>query len=562
MSENVTSKQQKIVNPFSSDKTYEEFLNKLNDLRKDGENKIIDLHNENSDIRANRLINKQTKKELIDKNKALIEEAKKVKAENKEEVNSIIKEAEAKSKVDGKLFYDETKKAADERIVLIKEGYKKDLEEEKAKHIEISSQIKQNFEEKSSQNADNLEGLKKEYKAQLNGEKIRHKSRKAEIKSNCEALIQKEKDEKYNAYSEKYHFNNKVRNGRPTLLEKFENWHTTYAYNFKLKPWLIKNALYIIIVLFFLVSIFAGLGQGKNLLTYNHISAILGQSSVKVFYSLGVAGLILLAGTDLSIGRMTGLGACFANMILANTVYESSFGFAINLLNVPMGVRVIIAFIVVILLCVLFSAVAGFFSAKFKMHPFITTLSTQLLIYGLLKVSYPSVSAFTMDMSIKNALRGDNYLNIIIGAIIVIAIMWFIWNKTKFGKNMYAVGGNPEAASVSGISVFWVTMGVFIMAGVLYGFGGIATALQGAGANPDSGFGTELDAIAAAVVGGISFSGGIGKISGAVIGTLIFQGMTYCLTFLGLDVNIQFIFKGIIIMLAVCLDSIKYLKKK
>ena len=127
---------------------------------------------------------------------------------------------------------------------------------------------------------------------------------------------------------------------------------------------------------------------------------------------------------------------------------------------------------------------------------------------------------------------------------------------------MYAVGGNAEAASVSGINVFWVTMGIFIMAGVLYGLGGFFEATRVAVGNPSTGTGTELDAIAACVVGGISFSGGVGKVSGAVIGTLIFTALTYCLTYIGFDANMQFIFKGAIIMAAVCLDSLKYLKKK
>jgi len=99
------------------------------------------------------------------------------------------------------------------------------------------------------------------------------------------------------------------------------------------------------------------------------------------------------------------------------------------------------------------------------------------------------------------------------------------------------------------------------MAGVLYGIGGFFEGARVGSSNPNAGFGTELDAIAACVVGGISFNGGIGKIRGAVIGTLIFTGMTYCLTNLGFDVNIQYIFKGVIIMSAVCLDSLKYLKK-
>ena len=341
-----------------------------------------------------------------------------------------------------------------------------------------------------------------------------------------------------------------------------ENKFRTYLYEFKLSNWLLRNALNLIVVAFFLFSIFYGLGIGKNLFTSNNIMSILGQSSVKIFYALGVAGLILLGGTDLSVGRMTGLGAGFFNMILAREVYKSAFGFTIDVVSWPVVPKVILAFLVPIILCTIFSTIAGFFTAKFKMHPFITTLSTQLLIYGLFMIGYGSYPAFNADLSISKKLRGNNYLNIIIAAIIVIAIVWFIWNKTKFGKNMYAVGGNPEAAAVSGVSVFWTTLLVFVMAGVLYGLGGAATALQGAGANPNTGYGTELDAIAACVIGGVSFSGGIGKISGVVLGTIIFQGMTYCLTFLGFDVNIQYLFKGIIIMAAVCLDSMKYLKKK
>lgn len=125
----------------------------------------------------------------------------------------------------------------------------------------------------------------------------------------------------------------------------------------------------------------------------------------------------------------------------------------------------------------------------------------------------------------------------------MIFIAWFIWNKTIFGKNMYAVGGNAEAASVSGISVFKVTMGVFIMAGIFYGSGAFLEAFR-ANASAGTGQGYELDAIAACVVG-----------------VIIFTGLTYCLTFLGIDTNLQFVFKGFIII-TVALDSVKYLKKK
>ena len=152
---------------------------------------------------------------------------------------------------------------------------------------------------------------------------------------------------------------------------------------------------------------------------------------------------------------------------------------------------------------------------------------------------------------------------IILWAVAAIVIVWFIWNKTTFGKNLYAVGGNPEAASVSGISVFAVTVGAFVLAGILYGFGSWLECARMVGSGSAAyGQGWEMDAIAACVVGGVSFTGGIGKISGVVVGVLIFTALTYSLTILGIDTNLQFVFEGIIILVAVTLDCLKYVQKK
>ena len=135
--------------------------------------------------------------------------------------------------------------------------------------------------------------------------------------------------------------------------------------------------------------------------------------------------------------------------------------------------------------------------------------------------------------------------------------------KTTFGKNLYAVGGNPEAAAVSGISVFGVTVGAFVMAGILYGFGSWLECIRMVGSGSAAyGQGWEMDAIAACVVGGVSFTGGIGKISGVVVGVFIFTALTYSLTILGIDTNLQFVFSGIIILVAVTLDCLKYVQKK
>ena len=132
---------------------------------------------------------------------------------------------------------------------------------------------------------------------------------------------------------------------------------------------------------------------------------------------------------------------------------------------------------------------------------------------------------------------------IILWAVAAVVIVWFIWNKTTFGKNLFAVGGNAEAASVSGISVFKVTVGAFVLAGILYGFGSWLECIRMVGSGSAAyGQGWEMDAIAACVVGGVSFTGGIGKISGVVVGVFIFTALTYSLTTLGIDANLQFVF--------------------
>ena len=203
--------------------------------------------------------------------------------------------------------------------------------------------------------------------------------------------------------------------------------------------------------------------------------------------------------------------------------------------------------------------------ARFKMHPFISTMANKLIIFGLVTYATKGVSFGAIDQAIPNIFipQIGGFPTIILWAIVAIAIVWFIWNKTTFGKNLFAVGGNPEAAAVSGISVFKVTMGAFILAGILYGFGSWLECNRMIGSGSAAyGQGWDMDAIAACVVGGVSFTGGIGKISGVVTGVLIFTSLTYSLTILGIDTNLQFIFEGIIILAAVTLDCLKYVQKK
>lgn len=179
------------------------------------------------------------------------------------------------------------------------------------------------------------------------------------------------------------------------------------------------------------------------------------QIAPRLFFSLGVAGLIVLAGTDLSVGRMVGMGGVLTVMFLTTSgIPEISFlGVTPNFSSIPMGIRIVLGFLVSVLACSFFSCLVGFFTAKFKMHPFISTFANQLMIFGGMVLLTGNGYTGMPNSDVLKGITGrigegtTGFPIMIIYAIILVIVMWFIWNKTRFGKNMFAVGGNPEAAS-------------------------------------------------------------------------------------------------------------------
>lgn len=551
---------------FNEDAKLAEYGRALQELRKDGVDKIASLKNHIYALKKNRLIDDAVKISSIEEYKKEIEEAKKTALENKDAEKKLAAEAVAYS---NKLFNDN-----------IKDFIKSENQKQKQYKIDYENQISSIMQENEAAKKEAYDDFAEtkdsaELNRKLNVLKFQLNSSFAEAKNKYRDAVAASKEAKNQAYIDHVQKNISLRNGRTNLKENMVLNFKDYIYKFKLSSFLLSNGLYLAILVFFIICIIvAPLSGNGNLLSLPNIFTILEQASTRMFYALGVAGLILLAGTDLSIGRMVALGSVITGLILhpgLNIVTFFGLG-PWDFTAMPMVWRLILSLGLSILLCVLFSAFAGVFSARLKIHPFISTLATQLIIYGLLFFGTSGTPVGSIDNEVKDLLGGRWVLGIvnnemitlpklIIPALIAIVIAWFIWNKTVFGKNMYAVGGNSEAAAVSGISVFKVTMGVFIMAGVFYGVGSFLEAFR-ANASAGTGQGYELDAIAACVVGGISFNGGIGKISGAVIGVIIFTSLTYCLTFLGIDTNLQFVFKGFIIIAAVALDSVKYLKKK
>lgn len=145
--------------------------------------------------------------------------------------------------------------------------------------------------------------------------------------------------------------------------------------------------------------------------------------------------------------------------------------------------------------------------------------------------------------------------------IAVVAVMWVIWNRTTLGKNMFAIGGNREAAKVCGVNVKRTIIIVYIIAGLLYAFGGVLEAGRTGSANSTMGADYAMDAIAACVVGGVSMKGGTGTLPGVVIGVIIFQIISYGLIYIGVSPDLQYVVKGLIIIVAVVLDNQKSLRK-
>ncbi|AWP32331.1 galactose/methyl galactoside ABC transporter permease MglC [Pantoea eucalypti] len=325
--------------------------------------------------------------------------------------------------------------------------------------------------------------------------------------------------------------------------------------------WLKEGGIYVVLLVLLAIIIF----QDPSFLSLMNLSNILTQSSVRIIIALGVAGLIVTQGTDLSAGRQVGLAAVVAATLLqamdnANKVFPT-----LDTVPIPL---------VILTVCIIggvIGLVNGVIIAYLKVTPFITTLGTMIIVYGINSLYYDFVGAspiagFDAGFSkfTQGFLRfGDFKLSFItFYAVIAIIFVWVLWNKTRFGKNIFAIGGNPEAAKVSGVNVPMNLIMIYALSGVFYAFGGMLEAGRIGSATNNLGFMYELDAIAACVVGGVSFAGGVGSVAGVVTGVLIFTVINYGLTYIGVNPYWQYIIKGGIIIFAVALDSLKYSRKK
>ena len=355
---------------------------KLDSLREDGTNRVVELQNDIDSVKRDHIFTQQEKDKEITRLKAELEQAKAVEDKNKGEVSKLIADGENYLKANFDKYYQAVIASCKEERAAAQEKYKARVAELEKEHQASVSKLT------------NQEEIK--------DEKYVHKNRLFDAKMELERDYQAVKDRQHAAFQYKYHLIDMLRMSKFTFGENVAQRWENYQYTFNKRDFLLKNGLYIaIVIIFIILCAITPIVKGVPLLTYNNVLNILQQASPRMFLALGVAGLILLAGTDLSIGRMVGMGMTTATIIMHQGINTGSvFGHVFDFTGLPTPAKVILALVVCVALCTCFTTVAGCFTAKFKMHPFISTMANMLIIFGLTTYATKGVSFGAIELSL------------------------------------------------------------------------------------------------------------------------------------------------------------------
>lgn len=330
-----------------------------------------------------------------------------------------------------------------------------------------------------------------------------------------------------------------------------------------IKDRLLSYSLYFILFGILIITIILE----PKFVSVRNLTNILTMASTRSIIAMGIGGLVIINGTDLSAGRVVGCCCAISAALLQSQTYGGKM-FA-NLGEVPLAV----GWLASVAVAVTFAAIIGFCVAFLNMHAFIASLGIQLAAYGLLCLFMDTGGnngqpISSLDPRYDTFVKGSLTLGsikipyLLFYMIIAAVIMYIVWNKTVLGKNMFAIGGNIEAAMVSGINIKLYIMLIFILSGICVGTGAFLEASRIGTVTATTGQQYEFDAISGCVIGGVSFAGGVGTIPGVILGVIILQTINYCLYFLGVSSYYQYIARGLIIIIAVAIDVRKYVKKK
>ncbi len=324
---------------------------------------------------------------------------------------------------------------------------------------------------------------------------------------------------------------------------------------FDWKLFLTNNGLIIVVLV---MIIFTGITK-DNFISLSNTTNIMANTAVRFIIALGASGTLIIKGPDLSAGRIAGLSAIITGTLVQKADYAAKF--FPNLPDMP----IIVPLLIILAVGAVFGLINGLIVAYLKVPPFLATLGTQIVIYGLSMIYSQNKPIGVFKDSFIQIGQGTilgfiPYLAIIAG--LVGLFMWVLYNKTRYGKYMYAIGGNEAAAEVSSVNVNLAKIKIFTLAGTLYALAGYLLSAKTGSVGPGAGQGYELEAIAAATIGGVSTTGGQGTVPGILLGVFIFELLKVSLAFLGVSPDMTNVIQGIVIIVAVALDIRKTAVRK
>jgi len=292
-----------------------------------------------------------------------------------------------------------------------------------------------------------------------------------------------------------------------------------------------------------LVMLVAGISLASpNFLDVGNLLNVLRQTSINAVIAMGMTFVILTAGIDLSVGSVLALCGAFAANLIAG------------------GHGLVTTIPIVLLAGIVLGSLSGVTIAYGAVQPFIATLVSMTILRGVVLVytgGRPVDASSAVASDAFGDLGGGYWFGIpipVIVAAIAFAACWIVLTQTRFGRYVYAIGGNASVARLSGVNVTLITISVYAVSGLLAAVAGIILTARLESAQPTAGVGYELDAIAAVVVGGTSLAGGIGSMSGTLLGALIIGVLNNALNLMDVSSYYQAIAKGSVILLAVLVD--------
>jgi methyl-galactoside transport system permease protein len=316
-----------------------------------------------------------------------------------------------------------------------------------------------------------------------------------------------------------------------------------------------------IVVMLVIVAIIVGITK-ENFFSWKNFGNLMSNTAIRFLIALGVSGCLITKGTDLSAGRQVGLAACLSGILIQRGDYTG------RLTQLP-ELNMFVVLLIVVAIGIVLGIINGLIITLLKVPPFIATLGTQTIVYGICLVVTDAQPIGGFQKSFIDLINGrigqSNGFHLpylLFVALLFGLYFWFLYDKTRHGKYMYAIGGNEVAAEVSGVNTTKTLILIYTTAGIMYATAGWLLAAKTGGASTSMGLGYELEAIAACTIGGVSTTGGVGTVSGVLVGVLVFELLKIVLQFLGVNPCYNYIVQGVVIVVAVALDLRKYLAKK